>query len=153
MTVEERPPQPGDEVEVRGTAIRGELVSVMGASARVRRGTVTFEVQAEQLRRLGRPPAVTTSGAVPARASADESSPTELRLLGMRVHEAIAHLERFLDRAQGAGVASVRIVHGLGTGALKRAVTEYLARSEYCTRFQDAEPSEGGAGVTIAELL
>ena len=49
-------------------------------------------------------------------------------------------------------LASVRIVHGLGTGALKRAVAEYLAASAYCTRFYDAAPEQGGGGVTIAEL-
>jgi dsDNA-specific endonuclease/ATPase MutS2 len=44
-------------------------------------------------------------------------------------------------------------VHGIGTGALKRAVAEYLGRTSYCTRFADAAPAQGGSGVTVAELL
>jgi DNA mismatch repair protein MutS2 len=61
-------------------------------------------------------------------------------------------LERFLDRAQERGIRSVRIVHGLGTGALKRAVTEYLATSPYGARTRAAEASEGGGGVTVVDL-
>jgi DNA mismatch repair protein MutS2 len=61
-------------------------------------------------------------------------------------------LEPFLDRAQEAGVPSVRIVHGLGSGALKRAVRELLARSGYATSFADAEPNAGGPGVTVVVL-
>jgi DNA mismatch repair protein MutS2 len=71
----------------------------------------------------------------------------------MRVREALTRLEHFLDRAQIAGLPTVRIIHGLGTGALKRAVLEFLARTSYATSFQDAEPNAGGPGVTIAVLL
>jgi DNA mismatch repair protein MutS2 len=46
----------------------------------------------------------------------------------------------------------VRIIHGLGTGALKRGITEFLARTTYATDFHDAEPSAGGPGVTIAHI-
>ena len=83
----------------------------------------------------------------------EKGSTTELRLIGLRAAEAVERLQRFLDDAQSAGVATVRIVHGMGTGALKRAVTDYLSATSYCTRFVDAEPNQGGAGVTIADLL
>jgi len=46
----------------------------------------------------------------------------------------------------------VRVVHGLGTGALRRAVHDFLATLPYCTNYREAEPGAGGAGVTIAEL-
>src|SRR5581483_7271197 len=57
------------------------------------------------------------------------------------------------DRAVRTGLSQVRIVHGLGTGALRRAVHELLASSPYCARFRDAAPEAGGAAVTIAELV
>jgi DNA mismatch repair protein MutS2 len=46
----------------------------------------------------------------------------------------------------------VRIVHGIGSGALKRAVSEYLAASPYCASYRAGDPREGGAGVTVAEM-
>jgi DNA mismatch repair protein MutS2 len=70
----------------------------------------------------------------------------------MRVHEALPRLETFLDRAVLNHQPSVRIVHGMGTGALKRAVREYLANSPYCASYNEAPRVEGGGGVTIAEL-
>lgn len=146
------PPAIGAQVEVRGSSIRGELAEISGETARVQRGSVSFRVPVAQLR------TVAAAGARPApavrRAAPDlESAPTELRLIGLRAAEAVERLQRFLDHAQSAGVPTVRIVHGIGTGALKRAVAEYLGASSYCTRFSDAEPNQGGAGVTVAELL
>lgn len=151
-----RPPAIGDPVEVRGTAIRGELVEITGESARVQRGAVAFRVAAAQLRTLPAGAAAAPASRDVVRAPSDSagaaSPPTELRLIGMRAREALERLDRFLDQAQSAGVQTVRIVHGLGTGALKHAVAEYLTASAYCTRFRDAEPEQGGAGVTVAEL-
>jgi len=83
----------------------------------------------------------------------DDDVPHELNLIGMRVREALDRLESFLDKAQEAGVGSVRIIHGLGTGALRKAVAEFLARTSYATSFQDAEPNAGGLAVTIAILI
>jgi DNA mismatch repair protein MutS2 len=149
----DRPPAVGEEVEVRGTRIRGELVELARDSARLRRGAVTFQVPAAELRRIGGEPGPAPPRVAHGRATATEApAATELRLIGLRVPEALERLERFLDRAQETGVTAVRIVHGVGTGALKRAIGEYLAASPYCTGFRDAEPSQGGAGVTVAAL-
>ena len=68
------------------------------------------------------------------------------------MRDAIDALAAFLDRAVRAGLSEVRVVHGIGSGALRRAVHEFLASSPYCTTFRESEPAAGGAGVTIAEL-
>ena len=148
---DDAPPALGDWVEVRGTSIRGELVEISGDMARLQRGGLVFRAPITNLRRR-----VPDAAPAPkARRLADASRtdpPSELHLVGMRVREAIDRLERFLDEAQTAGLPTVRIVHGLGTGALKRAVAEFLARTTYATTFYDAEPNAGGPGVTIAAL-
>ena len=76
----------------------------------------------------------------------------ELNVLGLRVHEALPQLEEFLDRATLNHQSSVRIIHGMGTGALRRAVRKFLADSPYCTSFNEASRTEGGGGATIVEL-
>jgi DNA mismatch repair protein MutS2 len=153
----ERPPTLGAHVEVRGSTIRGDVAEITGDTARVQRGSVSFRVPLAQLRVVSPPaaPAPRATRTVIGRRApaAEEALPTELHLVGLRTAEALERLERFLDHAQTAGVATVRIVHGIGTGALKRAVAEYLGASSYCTRFSEAEPNRGGAGVTVAELL
>ncbi|HEV8712999.1 MAG TPA: endonuclease MutS2 [Candidatus Binatia bacterium] len=149
LTENVAPPQVGDEVEVRDGKIRGELVALQGDRARIRRGGLTFEVAATHIRKAAarkREPQV--------RVAVQSSAPgmPEINLLGMRVHEALPRLETFLDRAVLNHQPSVRIVHGMGTGALKRAVREYLANSPYCASYNEAPRVEGGGGVTIAEL-
>jgi DNA mismatch repair protein MutS2 len=78
--------------------------------------------------------------------------PDRVNLLGLRVDEALAETERFLDRAGMRGFQQVVIIHGLGTGALKAAVTGLLKGHPLIAAFRTGEPSEGGAGVTVAEL-
>ena len=134
---------------MRGTAIRGELVALGAETARIRRGTLTFEVPVTQLRR---PHATARVPAPPMRTAAPAEVAAEIRLVGLRVHEALDRLAPFLDRAHAAGLPTVRVVHGHGSGALRRAVRAYLERSGLCAGAQDAEPAAGGAGVTIVEL-
>ncbi len=142
-------PQIGDQVEVKDTGIRGQLLSVEGARAWLQRGTLRFEVPAAQLRRVEGRPAPATEVRLP---PAPEDVRQEITLLGLRAREAVAQLDDFLDRAVRAGYPSVRIIHGIGSGALKRAVADYLAHSPYCVRFQPGASGEGGAGVTVVEL-
>ena len=80
------------------------------------------------------------------------NAPAEINLIGQRVRDATDALAAFLDRAVRAGLSEVRVVHGIGSGALRRAVHEFLESSPYCAGFRESEPAAGGAGVTIAEL-
>lgn len=144
-----RTPVPGDAVEVVGRGIRGELVEVVGERARIRRGGMRFEVAADQLRVVPRE-APRERVAVAVERPPDEGG--ELNLVGRRVRDALDALTAFLDRAMRAGLSEVRVVHGLGSGALRRAVREALDASPYCAGYREAEPAAGGAGVTIAEL-
>lgn len=74
---------------------------------------------------------------------------TEINLLGQTVDEALASLDKYLDDAYLAHLPSVRVVHGKGTGALRKAVHSYLRRLKYVDSFRLGEFGEGDAGVTI----
>ena len=77
---------------------------------------------------------------------------SEINLIGKTTDEAIALLDKYLDDAYIAHIASVRIVHGKGTGALRNAVHQYLKRQKHVKEFHIAEFGEGDAGVTIAKF-
>ena len=77
---------------------------------------------------------------------------TDINLLGKTVDEAISELDKYLDDAYLAHLPSVRIVHGKGTGALRKAVQDYLRRCKYVKNYRLGEYGEGDAGVTIAEF-
>ncbi len=76
----------------------------------------------------------------------------EINLLGKTVDEAIAELDKYLDDALLTHTQTVRIVHGKGTGALRRGITEYLKKQSYVKEFKLGEFGEGDAGVTIVKL-
>src|SRR4030095_7539821 len=106
--------------------------------------------------RVGRvEPGVAT--AVPARVAHATPPPSgggteRCDLRGQRVDEALDALGAALDRAASAGRDRLRVIHGLGTGALRRAVREHLAASPYVARLEAAEPGEGGDGASVAHL-
>ena len=76
----------------------------------------------------------------------------EINLLGKTVDEAVAELDKYLDDAYLAHLPSVRIVHGKGTGALRKGVHQYLSRQKHVKSFRLGEFGEGDAGVTIVEF-
>ena len=70
----------------------------------------------------------------------------------MTVDEAVDAVDKFLDEASLAHVSQVRIIHGHGTGALRRAIGGLLDGHPHVDRFRAAPPDQGGAGATLVEL-
>lgn len=75
--------------------------------------------------------------------SLEEKPVQTIDLHGMRVLEALAHIETFLDKAMMADCGRVEIIHGVGTGALMQAVHEFLKKQSYVTRFHLDENNTG----------
>lgn len=80
-----------------------------------------------------------------------EFSP-ELMLIGLRSDDALEQLDHYLDQAELVGIKQVRIVHGKGSGVLRRKVGEVLERDQRVKTHRLGEWDEGGSGVTIVEL-
>ncbi len=81
-----------------------------------------------------------------------EGSLTELNVIGSHTDEAVARVEKFLDEALLSELKSVRIIHGYGTGQLRRAIGEFLRGHAYVSNFAAAPDNQGGGGVTVVEL-
>jgi DNA mismatch repair protein MutS2 len=151
-----RTAKPGDPVRVAGSG-NGVLRALPDRRGRVALSFGSARVTVP-MERVGRAPAAPkTPRPQPAvsvtnadREPGGEAGRCDLR--GKRVDEAIDDLLAALDRAAGAGRARLVVVHGLGTGALRKAVREHLADSAYVARFEGAPPDEGGDGATIAHL-
>lgn len=84
--------------------------------------------------------------------SRDEPAADEINVIGSTVEEATRRVEKFLDEAVLAGKSSVRIIHGHGTGALRRGLAEFLSSHPLVDNISHEEPERGGDAVTIAEL-
>jgi DNA mismatch repair protein MutS2 len=83
---------------------------------------------------------------------AEETVPVELNIIGTRVDEALSRLEPFLNHASIENLREVTIIHGIGTGALLKAVRNYLKGHPLVKDFRKGELSEGGNGVTIVKM-
>jgi DNA mismatch repair protein MutS2 len=82
----------------------------------------------------------------------EEAIPFQLKIVGLRVDEALSRLEPFLNHASIADINEVTIIHGVGTGALLKAVRSYLKEHPLVKEFRRGEISEGGNGVTIVKM-
>jgi len=77
----------------------------------------------------------------------------EVHLRRLAVDEALLKLDKYLNDAFMAGLRQVRVIHGKGTGTLRQAVRRELAKHPLVKSHRAAEYGEGGAGVTIVELM
>lgn len=147
--------KPGSVVHVRSLGRDATIVSVDSTrqKARVSAGSIELEVPLQGLA------AATTAVGYKGKQTSGiklrlqtEDAANELKLIGQRVDEALSNLEGFIDQAVLSGLREVRIIHGIGTGTLQRAVREFLGRHPQIATFRPGEPHEGRDGATIAEL-
>ncbi|MEW6327872.1 MAG: endonuclease MutS2 [Thermodesulfobacteriota bacterium] len=143
----------GDTVFVRSVGYDATVMRVDRSHKRVRvkAGKMEWEVPVSDIvAEKGRVPPTKVSARK--REDREEMAPGALNLIGLRVDEALSRLEPFLNHASLAERKEVTIIHGLGTGILRKAVREYLTGHPLVEQFRGGELSEGGDGVTIATL-
>jgi DNA mismatch repair protein MutS2 len=85
-------------------------------------------------------------------AGSDTATTAELKLIGKKTDEAVDLVDKFLDEVFLNGLSEVRIIHGHGTGALRRAIADLLTGHPHVARFKPAGQDQGGSGATIVEL-
>jgi DNA mismatch repair protein MutS2 len=83
---------------------------------------------------------------------AEQTARAELNVIGQTTDEAVDAVDKFLDEASLASLSQVRIIHGHGTGALRRAIGDLLKGHPHVAKFLAAPPDQGGAGATLVEL-
>jgi len=143
----------GDRVYIRGIAQPVEVISAADSQDRVEvlLGTMRAKIPVYQLERQAEGyPAAAKQGVYLNRAPRKPSN-ADLDLRGLRVDEALSRVDEALNDAALDGAASVRIIHGKGTGALRQAIREYLGGHPLVISAQNGE-GPGGDGITVAEL-
>ena len=132
----------------------GIVESVSGKKASVRCGNLVvsvgfahcFEAERREVSKPSQKEAVKVGGYSAGRAV--QAVKTSLNVIGLTVDEAIPQVDRFLNDAVMAGVSPVEIIHGKGTGALRRGIQDYLRTLNFVSEFHTADVRNGGAGVT-----
>ncbi|ADU65536.1 MutS2 family protein [Desulfurispirillum indicum S5] len=149
--------EPGQRVFVAKLQRDGTIVSRSGKSVQVEVGGMTIKSRADELFAPRDTQSPTPAASEGRKSVSNYQAPAtsvkpELLLVGKRVEEALDELEKYISSAAVAERESVRIVHGLGSGRLKRAVREYLQQSPLVKELRDGEAFEGGLGATVVQL-
>lgn len=152
-------PRLGDTVYLETLNSEGTIVEMDDKEAQVQVGTLRVRAKYSDMRKRtrserraverGRKQYTRTTPAPPEVASPG----MELDLRGQRAEEAIENLDRYLDAAYLSGLPFGRIIHGKGTGKLRKAVRDFLQHHALVSKVSTANPSEGGSGVTIVHLV
>jgi len=148
---------PGQTVYVIPLNRTGTVLSVVDSrdEIEVETGAMRVKVQLSALRTARTAPvspAPTPIGSGTRAPDLPRSVPTSLSLRGMTVDDAIPILDKYLDEAFVAGLRRVTIVHGKGTGALRKAVHDFLKTHPHVKSYRLGEKGEGETGATIVEL-
>lgn len=140
----------GDRVRIMSSEQIGTIISLNKSIAEVNLNGLRIKVKLKELQKMPsnkeNKPSKQYSSQKRARVN------KELVLVGMRVEEALPLLEKYLDDAYASKMPSVRIVHGIGTGTLRKAIHEKLARLKFIKNYHLADYYDGGSAITIVEF-
>lgn len=143
----------GVRVRVPATGAKGRVVELRDGRATVETGGLRLDLPAASLEPLDEPaPERDRERAAGGWAGPAPDASPEIDLRGLRADEVHGRLQPALDAAIQADLASFRIIHGKGTGALREVVAELLDADRRVTSHRPGGPGEGGSGVTVAAL-
>ena len=142
----------GDEVHVNSYDQDGVVIGQdKKGNFEVQLGILKMRLPQEQLTKLKKTPTKAATSYV-SRQRAHDNLPLQLDLRGKRYEEAMQDLDQYLDAALLAGYQEVTIIHGFGTGVIRKGVQKYLSHHPRIKKFQYAPASAGGQGATIVQL-
>jgi len=149
--------QPGTWIHVRGFSKPVVLRRIDGTSAEIEAGPLRMKVGLDEITGVEEPRASGIArppkGSVTLRAQAsDEGTGGEINLIGCTVEEATERVDKFLDEAALANRSRVRIIHGHGTGALRKGLAQFLSKHPLVDSQSFEAEERGGKAVTVVEL-
>jgi DNA mismatch repair protein MutS2 len=161
-----RPEQlvPGARVRVRGWPAPATLRRVDNSTAEVEAGSLRMKIALEDIiavlpaavttptRDTSRPGAAVRARPEPEEEDMSDAAIDEINLIGCTVEEATRRVDKFIDQAAIAGKPRVRLIHGHGTGALRRGLAEFLSSHPLVERISAEDAERGGTAITVVEL-
>jgi DNA mismatch repair protein MutS2 len=146
-----RNPQPGTKVWLSNFDTEAVILSIEGEQAKVDMNGITFQTPVSTLFET-KTKEVVIKNETKVKAYIAPKAKFELKILGLTFDEAKPLIDDFLDDATLAGLHSLRIVHGKGTGALRTKVRDYLKKKKQVISIGTPGQAEGGSGVTIVNI-
>ena len=147
-----RAPAIGDRVLVGGLGLQGVVTNIHDHSAEIDVHGKRMRANVRDLRVVGATGTMTAQVKVSVALAPRDATPSDLNVIGCSVDEALARAGRFLDESLLTDQRTIRLIHGYGTGQLKRALAGFLRQHPLVASIATAPPNQGGGGVTVVEL-
>jgi DNA mismatch repair protein MutS2 len=144
--------EPGVRVSVAPLGLEGVVLDIKGKHAEVDVRGKRMRAPLRDLTAIGAAATPSSSVRVNVDLQPREGMLTELNVIGCTVDEALTRAEKFLDESTVTDIRELRIVHGHGTGQLRRAIAEFLKTHPMVERYETAPQNQGGGGATIVTL-
>ena len=141
----------GDRVRIKGKNSVGEIISIRENRANINFNGIKIWVDITDIEKVNEEKKEKKTGFSFSRKKETPFRP-EINLIGKTKDQAVRELEHFIDRAVVEGFSTLRIIHGYGSGVLRKAVRDYLDKLPYRIDYEDAPYNEGGMGVTIVHI-
>lgn len=139
----------GDKVKIKGKSQIGEIITIREDKANVNFGGIKIWINLDNLEKVEKEEKTKLDFKIKKEI---KPIPTQINLIGKTKEEAIKELSEYIDKAVLQGISTFRIIHGYGSGILRKAVREYLDNLPFKVRYEDAPYQEGGLGVTIVYI-
>jgi DNA mismatch repair protein MutS2 len=147
----------GAKVAVGGLGLEGVVLSISGSQVEIDVRGKRMRAKAKDLRVVGGPPSPSAAARqarvrVTVELKPREGLLSEINVIGCTVEEAVDRVSRFLDDTMVTDLREVRIVHGFGTGQLRRGIQTFLKQHPLVLKYAQAPENQGGGGATVVEL-
>jgi DNA mismatch repair protein MutS2 len=153
--VQKKPLKPGEKVKIAGLGQEGYIIAIneMSKSAQVQVGVMKINVPADSLLKAESEEFEEERYKYASMAMGKRKDiPTSLDLRGLTLDEALIKVDKYLDDAYMAGIPAVTLIHGKGTGVLRKGIQEMLRERSNIKTYRPGNIDEGGLGVTVVEF-
>ena len=141
----------GDDVLVLSYNQRATVLEISGNTLQIKMGAMKLNIKKKEVRKIDSEPEVATRYVSTSNVSSKKVG-IDINVIGLNTEEAIREIENYMDKVILQGYDTFTIIHGLGSGILRKNIGEYLKNNRYVASYRTGGQNEGGMGATIVEM-
>ena len=143
--------QVGDDVLVLSYNQRATVLAISGNNLQIKMGAMKLNIKKKEVRKIDSEPEVATRYVSTSSVSSRKVG-IDINVIGLNTEEAIREIENYMDKVILQGYDTFTIIHGLGSGILRKNIGEYLKNNRYVASYRTGGQNEGGMGATVVEM-
>ena len=143
--------QVGDDVLVLSYNQRATVLEILGNTLQIKMGAMKLNIKKKEVRKIESEPE-TAKRYVSTSSVSSKKVGIDINVIGLNTEEAIREIENYMDKVILQGYDTFTIIHGLGSGILRKNIGEYLKNNRYVASYRTGGQNEGGMGATVVEM-